>query len=51
MFPPLCLTAVQAEAVQRVMSGEDIAIVTEEEGYELRFRLIELWGELMNALS
>lgn len=51
VFPPLCLTAVQAEAVQRVMSGEDIAIVTEEEGYELRFRLIELWGELMNALS
>lgn len=51
VFPPLCLTAVQAEAVQRVMSGEDIAIVTEEEGYELRFRLIELWGEWMNALS
>lgn len=51
VFPPLCLTAVQAEAVQHVMSGEDIAIVTEEEGYELRFRLIELWGELMNALS
>ncbi len=51
VFPPLCLTAVQAEAMQSAMSEENLSIVTEEDGYELRFRLIELWGELMNALS
>lgn len=33
------------------MSREDFAIVTESEGYELRFRLVELWGELSAALQ
>lgn len=51
VFPPLCLSAVQAEAVQNAMSEENFALVTEEEGYELRFRIVELWGELLNALS
>ena len=51
MFPPLCLSAAEREEVQGVLNGEDLAIVTEEEGYVLRFRLVELWGELLNALS
>ena len=51
VFPPLCLTAAEAETVKSAMSGEDLSIVTEEEGYLLRFRLVELWGELLNALS
>ncbi len=51
VFPPLCLEAVQTEQVQEVMSREDFALVTEEEGYELRFRLVELWGELVNKLE
>ena len=51
VFPPICLTAAQAEQVQSVMGGEDFALVTEAEGYELRFRLVELWGELMNLLA
>ena len=33
------------------MGGEDFALVTEAEGYALRFRLVELWGELMNKLE
>ena len=51
VFPPLCLSAAEREEVQSVLNGEDLAIVTEEEGYVLRFRLVELWGELLNALS
>ena len=51
VFPPLCLSAAEREEVQNVLNGEDLAIVTEEEGYVLRFRLVELWGELLNALS
>ena len=33
------------------MSEDDFALVTESEGYELRFRLVELWGELTAALK
>lgn len=51
VFPPLCLSAAEAEKVESVMNGDELAIVTEEEGYALRFRLVELWGELLNALS
>ena len=51
VFPPLCLSAAEREEVQSVLNGEDLAIVTEEEGYVLRFKFVELWGELLNALS
>ena len=51
VFPPLCLSAAEAEQVQSVMSEDDFALVTESEGYELRFRLVELWGELTAALK
>ena len=51
VFPPLCLTAVEGDKLQSVMGREDYGIVTEEEGYVLRFRLIEWWGELMNCIS
>ena len=51
VFPPLCLSASGAERVQSVMSAEDFALVSEEEGYELRFRILELWGELCARLE
>ena len=51
VFPPLCLEGARGEAVQSVMSREDLALVCEEEGYELRFRLLELWGELVEKIS
>ena len=50
MFPPLCLSAAESEKVQDVLKGEDLSIVTEEEGYVLRFRLVELWGEFLNTV-
>lgn len=50
-FPPLCLDAAQAEKMQAVMSSEDFAIITEAEGYELRFKILELWGELIKRLN
>ena len=28
------------------MSDEDYAVITEEDGYALRFRVLELWGEI-----
>lgn len=50
VFPTLCLDAVEAGQLQSVMSREDYAMVTGGEEYELRFWLVELWGELVNAL-
>ena len=46
VFPPVCLSAVQREALQPAMNPEDYALITRAEGWEIRFRLVELWGEL-----
>ena len=51
VFPPLCLAAAEKEAMQPVMNPEDYAIITREEGWEIRFRIVELWGELLNSLE
>ena len=50
VFPPLCTTAVQTGEVREVMNSEDYSMITESEGYELRFRTLELWGELKALL-
>ena len=47
VFPPVCLSAVQSEQVEEAMSVEDYALITRQDGYELRFRTVELWGELL----
>ena len=51
VFPPVCLSAVQSEPVEAVMNREDYALVTNRDGWELRFRTLELWGELVEKLS
>lgn len=51
VFPPLCLSAAESDEVRQVMSQEDYALITGEEDYEIRFRLVELWGELLNLLE
>lgn len=47
----LCLSAVEGEKLQSVMSREDYGIITGKEGYLLRFRIVELWGEIMNCIE
>ena len=51
VFPTLCLEAVESESLHGAMDGEDYALVTGQEGYSLRFWLVERWGELVAALS
>ena len=51
VFPPVCLSAVQSEQVEQAMSVEDYALITRQDGYELRFRTVELWGELLEKLE
>ena len=51
VFPPVCLSAVQGEALRPTMNSVDYALLTGQEGWELRFRSVELWGELMARLA
>ena len=46
VFPPVCLSAVQSEPMQEAMSPDDYALISGGEDWELRFRTVELWGEL-----
>ncbi len=51
IFPSLCLESGQTEALQAALAPEDYALVTGRQGYVLRFRLVELWGELAALLA
>ena len=51
VFPPVCLAAVEREAVRPAMNPADYALITREDGWQLRFRLVELWGELLDSLE
>ena len=51
VFPPLCLAGAEGESLQSVMGREDAAMLTGTPRYELRFRLLELWGEWTAALD
>ena len=47
VFPPVCLSASQVDTLEQQLGEEDFRLVSEGEGYELRFRVLELWGELI----
>lgn len=51
VFPPVCLSAAQGQAVEDQLSPEDYSLISDGEGYELRFRAVELWGELISKLQ
>lgn len=53
VFPPICLSAAQADTVEEQLGEEDFRLISdgEGEGYELRFRALELWGELVAKLQ
>jgi len=50
VFPPLCseLCTEEAEAAWG-LSEEETALIRGEEGYVIRFRLVEWWAELKAA--
>lgn len=54
IFPSLCLEPVSElseTAMAEGLTEEDISLITQkEEGYELRFRCIELWEELISRI-
>ena len=51
VFPPLCLRSAADAAVQSVMNVDDLHLIQQDEGYEIRFRVLELWGELQAWLT
>ncbi len=51
VFPPLCISAAEQEQVVESMSEDMRGIVTEEDGCEYKFRILELWGELMELIG
>lgn len=51
VFPPVCVSAAQADTVEEQLGEEDFRLISEDGGYELRFRALELWGELVEKLG
>lgn len=51
VFPPLCVSAAEQNKALDAMSEPERGLITEADGYELRFRIVELWGELMELLN
>lgn len=50
VFPPVCLEAAGQEQLQAVMAEGDYKTI-QGGGYELRFRVIELWDAVKQALE
>ena len=54
VFPPLCTAAaadVPASALAAGFSEEEVRFITEEEGYVLKFKTVELWQSLRQTLK
>ena len=51
VFPPLCVSAAEQTRALDAMSEPERALITEADGYELRFRIVELWGELIELIG
>lgn len=47
VYPPLCVTAAEAnqQAIE-TLNADTAQIITESDGYVVKFKLLELWGEL-----
>ena len=45
VFPPICLSLESSEQLEEAV-GEELFEILSSDGTVLRFRLLELWGEL-----
>lgn len=50
VFPPLCVDTSRQQAALDAMSEDMRGIVAESDGYQLKFRLVELWDEFMELV-
>jgi len=50
MFPPLCLPAAQPASIDAVLTDGQLRLVQSDPRFEVRFRVVELWEELVERL-
>lgn len=50
VFPPLCISAAEQEKALDAMSEDERGILTEDDGYVVKFRILELWGRIIEKL-
>jgi stage II sporulation protein R len=51
VFPQICLSAAQSAAVEQELDEDSFRLISDSENYSLKFRTLELWGELCNRLD
>ena len=54
VYPPLCTTAatdLEKTAIAAGLDEKDISLITEEDGYVLKFRAVELWENIRTWLG
>ena len=54
VFPPLCAettSSLSQTAMAAGLTEDDIALITESDGYQLKFKAVELWGRLKAYFS
>lgn len=51
VFPPLCVSAAQQQEALDAMSDDTRGIVAESDGYQIKFRIVELWNEFMELFE
>ena len=50
LFPQLALPAAEG-GLRETMALDSFRLLTDQEGYEIRFRVLELWAEMKNRLG
>ena len=51
LFPQLALPAAEGGTMREAVALDSFSLVSDREGYEIRFRVVELWGEAKNWLG
>ena len=51
VFPPLCVSAAEQDRALDAMSGDVRGIISDDGGRVIRFRIVELWGELTRLIG
>ena len=51
VFPPLCASAAEQQEALDAMSDDTRGIVAESDGYQIKFRIVELWNEFLELFE
>ena len=50
VFPPLCVDAAQQQEALDAMSEDNRGVIADTDGYQLKLRIVELWGEFLELM-